>query len=194
MSNHELVALFHGALDDFTDTVRGVSDEQWHTPTPCPDWDVYALVNHVVGEQLWMPPLFNGRTVAEVGDQFSGDVVKPEPVAVASRAAAEVKTTVAEPGALGRTVHLSFGDTSGEEYVRQLLADHLIHRWDLAVATGQDPTLNRAVTEAVADWFNDREEMYREGGFIGPRVPVPDDADPSFQLLSRFGRDPDWAP
>jgi hypothetical protein len=54
----------------------------------------------------------------------------------------EAHAAVAQPGALDRTVHLSFDDTSGQQYVVQLTADLAIHAWDLARATGQDDTLD----------------------------------------------------
>jgi len=54
----------------------------------------------------------------------------------------QAHAAVAQPGALDRTVHLSFGDASGQEYVIQLTADLAIHGWDLARATRQDDTLD----------------------------------------------------
>jgi len=194
MAGTNLVALFQRAVDDFTDKVRAVGGEQWQQPTPCTAWDVQTLVNHVVGEQLWVPPLFAGQTIADVGDQFSGDVLAPDPVASADRAGAAANAAVAGDGALERTVHLSFGDFPGAEYAWQLLADHLIHGWDLAVATGLEPTLDPDAVDAVAGWFVEREEQYRQGGFIGPRLAVPADADPATRLLAGYGRDADWAP
>ena len=53
----------------------------------------------------------------------------------------------------GEKVHLSYGDEDPEEYVRQLSADHLIHAWDLAAATGQDRTLDADLVDEVATWF-----------------------------------------
>ena len=105
----------------------------------------------------------------------------------------EASVAVAEALPAGKPVHLSYGDEDIEEYVAQLAADHLIHGWDLAAATGGDTALDDDVVEAVAAWFSEREEMYRQGGVIGPRVDeAPDDA--QSQLLARFGRDPGWGP
>ncbi len=42
-------------------------------PTPCPEWDVQALVDHLVTEQLWTPQLLGGKTTEEVGDQLGAD-------------------------------------------------------------------------------------------------------------------------
>jgi uncharacterized protein (TIGR03086 family) len=194
MVGDDLVALFARSVDNFTELVRAADDAQWHAPTPCAEWDVYTLVNHVVSEQLWVPPLFAGQTIDDVGDRFSGDLLRAGAVAVASRAGAEASATVAEPGALVRIVHLSFGDTPGAEYVWQLLADHLIHGWDLAAALGLDTTLDPEIADAVAGWFAGHEEEYRKFGAIGPAVAVPADASTGDRLLGAFGRDPDWAP
>ncbi len=71
----------------------------------------------------------------------------------------------------------------------QFFADHLVHGWDLARATGQDERLDPELVRACATWFDDREELYREGGVIGPAVAV-DRADEQSQLLARFGRNP----
>ena len=67
----------------------------------------------------------------------------------------------------GGTVHLSYGEEQMDEYVHQIAADHLIHAWDLAVATGTDPRLDPHLVGDVAAWFAEREPLYRGAGAIG---------------------------
>ena len=180
--------LYRRASDTFGANVHRVQPDQWDLPTPCTEWDVRALVNHVVGENRWAVPLFGGGTVAEVGDRFDGDLLGADTVAMWDESAAEALSVVDEMGAMERTVHLSFGDFPGREYAIQLFADLLVHGWDLATATGQDGTLDPELVAACAGWFADLAPAYREAGAVGPRPPVPGDADAQTLMLAEFGR------
>lgn len=184
----DLAGLHARACEEFGRRVSAVRADQWGSPTPCPDWDVRTLVNHIVGEDRWTPLLLAGRTIAEVGDRFDGDLLGADPARTYQQAAAEAVAAVTAPGALTRTVHLSFGDAPGSEYVWQLFADHLVHAWDLARAIGADERLDPALVVACAGWFVEQEQAYRASGAIGPRVSVPADADPQTTLLASFGR------
>ena len=188
----ELRELHRRAVEAWQAKVESVPDSAWTARTPCKDWDVRSLVNHVVGEELWTPPITEGRTVDEVGDRFDGDVLGENPAAT-GRAAATAAVTAADAKlSEGGIVHLSFGDFPVEEYVWQLSADHLVHCWDLAAGAGLDRTLDPELVAAVADWFTEREELYRSAGAIGPRIDPSADPDPQSRLLAAFGRDPAW--
>jgi uncharacterized protein (TIGR03086 family) len=174
----------------FGDLVRQIGDDQWHLPTPCVDWTVRELVNHVSAENLWTAPLLAGRTIADVGTAYDGDVLGDDPVGSWDSAAAPAGAAVADGGALERTVHLSFGETPATEYVQQLFADHLLHGWDLAQAIAVDDRLDPELVDACAAWFTTVEAIYRQAGAIGPRPAVAPDADAQARLLARFGRSP----
>jgi uncharacterized protein (TIGR03086 family) len=163
---------------------------RWDIPTALPGWDVRRLVQHVVEEERWAPPLLAGQTVEQVGARFEGDLLGADPVAACTSAAAEAEAAITEAGALDRTVHLSFGDHPGAEYAMQLAADHLVHAVDLARALGIDDTVDAAAAAAIEDWFGPREAMYRSAGVIGPRVEVPAGAGPAARLLGMMGRRP----
>jgi uncharacterized protein (TIGR03086 family) len=85
-------------------------------------------------------------------------------------------------------VHLSFGDFPGREYAMQLFADMLIHGWDLARAIDADDRLDPELVTALAAWFSGVADVYRQGGAVGPRPNVPEDADAQTKLLADFGR------
>lgn len=182
------VELYVRAADVFDTHVRAVAADQWGDPTPCSEWNVRQLVNHVTVEDLWVPPLLAGKTIADVGDAYDGDQLGDDPVAAWSRAVAEARLSALEPGAPDRTVHLSYGDDKASEYLLQLFADHLIHAWDLARAIGADTALPDELVDACATYFARMEGLYRDIGAIAARVDVPADADPQTRLLADFGR------
>lgn len=184
----DTVDLYRRATQEFTSRAALIGD-RWTAATPCTDWDVRALVHHVVEEERWVPPLFGGLTIAEVGDTLSGDLLGDDPVRAVADASAAATAAVTAEGALDRTVHLSFGDVPGREYAMQLAADHLVHAWDLARAVGSDPGLDADAVAAVRNWFGGNEDGYRAAGAIGPRVSLPR-RHPQDELLAMFGRQP----
>jgi uncharacterized protein (TIGR03086 family) len=186
--NFDVAELHRRASHWFGTLVHQIGIDQWHLPTPCADWDVRALVNHVTGEALWTPPLMARQTIEDVGDRFDGDVLGGTPRDAWDTAAAEAQEAIQASCALDRTVHLSFGDAPATEYVSQLFADHLVHAWDLAEAIGADTRMDRELVIACAGWFDTVESMYRDAGAIGPRPPIDPGADEQVVLLARFGR------
>jgi uncharacterized protein (TIGR03086 family) len=184
----DVPALFGRSVEEFSVRVRQIGDEQWGGDTPNAGWSVRDLVGHVVSEDLWVPALLAGSTIDEVGDRFEGDVLGADPKEAWRAASRQAVHAAGEPGAMERTVHLSFGDFPGREYAMQLFADHLIHAWDLARAIGADERLDSALVEACTNWFAAMEDGYRSAGAIAERPTVPDEADPQTRLLAMFGR------
>lgn len=184
----DLVGLHRRAVEGFDTRVQAIRDDQWQSPTPCDGWDVRALVNHLVNEDLWTKPLMEGRTIAEVGDEFEGDLLGDDPKTAWAEARDEAHTAVAAPGALERTVHVSWGEIPAREYVMQLLNDHLIHSWDLARGTGGDDSLDPELVELCYEWAEPQEELIRRSGVFGDRVDVAPDADLQTRLLAIMGR------
>jgi len=184
--------LYHRTVECWATRVNSVAEDKWDAPTPCGEWSVRDLVNHVAGEDRWTVPLMEGQTVEQVGSRLDGDLLGPEPIGSALEAAKEAVSVVAETLPRTDTVHLSYGDERPEEYLRQLAADHLVHAWDLAAATGTDTRLDPHLVSEVAAWFSEREELYRTGGVIVPRAPL--SGEPQADLLAAFGRRARWGP
>jgi len=175
----------------FAALVAGVGPGQWHDGTPCSQWDVRTLVHHLLYEQRWVPPLLEGLTIEQVGDRFEGDLMGQDASAWPGLLASSIEqahAAVARPGALDRTVHLSFGQASGQEYVLQLTADLAIHAWDLARATGQDDTLDPGAVALLLPWTEANAGLLTASGMFGPRIDAGPDAPDDVRLLGLLGR------
>lgn len=183
-----VVELHNRTVGNFARLVGEVGPDQWTAPTPCTDWNVRELVNHVVGEERWTVPLMEGKTIADVGDSLDGDLLGDDPVAAAAAAARAAQEAA---GASIEKVHLSYGDEDPPEYLRQLAADHLVHGWDLAAAIGAEARLDPELVDEVATWFAQRADLYRSAGMVAD--PMEGFTDPSDQLVGAFGRNPRWS-
>jgi uncharacterized protein (TIGR03086 family) len=103
-----------------------------------------------------------------------------------------VQVILDDPGVGQRRFsHSQAGDHALDEAIAMFfMQDVLIHTWDLARATGQDETLDAAEVEAMLAGAEPYDEMLRTSGQYGPRVAVPDDADPQTRLIAFLGRQP----
>ena len=185
----DAVTLHRRTVEEWTSRVAAVRSDQWGLPTPCTDWDVRALVNHVAGEDRWTQPLLEGRTIAEVGDSLDGDLLGDDPAGAASLAAAQAVAAAEYREVVGAVVHLSYGDEDAAEYLRQLAADHLVHAWDLATATDGDRELDPDLATEIIDWFDAHKELYRAAGIVAPPVEGEFDT-PQDRLIAASGRHP----
>ena len=183
---------YRRSVEGWAKTVSNATGD-WSRPTPCAEWNVRDLVNHVVYEERWTKPLVDRKTIREVGDSLEGDLLGDDPLAAARAAADEALAAVADQLPRGGQVNLSYGDEDIAEYVRQLTADHLIHGWDLAAATGQDRNLDSEVVAEVAAWYRDKEESFRSNGSVASRPQSARGGNPQSDLLIAYGRDPNWS-
>jgi uncharacterized protein (TIGR03086 family) len=184
--------LFDGAAAALADRAAGLDARSWGRATPCEDWDVRQLLQHIVEELRWIPPLLDGATVAEVGDRLTGDLLGDDP---AGAAVAAVRDAVAAAGVVDpeRAVHLSRGDQPARTYLAEVGLDVLVHTWDLARATGQpDPGPDELAVAASEGFAADDEAMWREYGALAAAVTPSADASAMERLVARLGRDPGW--
>jgi uncharacterized protein (TIGR03086 family) len=168
--------------------VDGVKTDQWHGSTPCSEWDVTQVVNHVISENLWAAELFQGKTIGEVGGRLDGDLAGDNPGPAYAASVEAATPFVSAPGAMQTTCHLSFGDYSGSDYAAQLFMDLLVHGWDVARATGQDARLDPDLVQACLPIAEQLTTQFRSAGVFGENLSVSADADPQTKLLAMVGR------
>jgi uncharacterized protein (TIGR03086 family) len=170
--------------DAFAATVAGVPDDRWSSPSPCEDWDARQVVGHVVNAQ----GMFLGFIGEELGDVPSVD---DDPAAAWDAARARVQSALDDPERADREFDGFLGRSSFSAAVDRFLnCDLVIHRWDLARATGQDDTMSRDDAERVFDVARGFGDEFRGPGAFGPEVPVAPDADVQTRMLAYCGRHP----
>ncbi|MEZ5237007.1 MAG: TIGR03086 family metal-binding protein [Acidimicrobiales bacterium] len=171
--------MFEKAATDAAALARSVQTDQMGAATPCSEWDVAALLEHMAGGPAYLLTALGLASVPVAG--------WPD------RAAVErCLTALREPGALERRCQSPAGfEWSVAEAAAGTAMDQLIHTWDLAVALDADRTLDAEVTAAVvARFLPDMPEVGRRAGFVGPAVAVGAGAGPQDVLLGAMGRDP----
>ncbi|WP_436771453.1 TIGR03086 family metal-binding protein [Yinghuangia sp. YIM S09857] len=178
------------ALREFDDRVHHVGHSQWNADTPCAEWSVRDLVNHLTSEHMWAPWLLRGATLAEVGDRYDGDLLGDHPVRAWERAAAGSREAFHTPGAFEGTVHVTGGRSPASEYGWQIITDLTVHAWDLARGIGDDDTLDESLAKAVYDHIAPQARNWQGSGMFAPPVDVPDDSRVQDRLVGLLGREP----
>ncbi|WFE33526.1 TIGR03086 family metal-binding protein [Micromonospora sp. WMMD975] len=171
------VELFEAAAWRAVGLAENVGDEQLAGPTPCAQWDVRALLDHLRGGPAYL--------LAATGHDLDADASYRTVVA-------QCLAALRQPGALERRCMSPLGfEWSVGEAAAGTFMDQLVHSWDLAVATGQNRTLDPALVEAcVAMFLPDMPERGRARGLVGPAVTVAADASAQDRLLAGMGRTP----
>jgi uncharacterized protein (TIGR03086 family) len=168
--------------------VDGIGADQWEGATPCADWNVRELVNHVVSGNFWAAELAAGRTIEEVGDRLDGDVLGTDPLRAYDDSALVSAAAFRAPGAMQAPCAVSYGPVPGEVYCGHRLIDVLIHGWDVAVSTGQDATLDPALVGAALEVVEPQIDLIAGSGQYGTPQPVDESAGPQTRLLALLGR------
>jgi uncharacterized protein (TIGR03086 family) len=187
-TNLSMGDLYVKAMTATRQYVSAVRADQWEAPTPCSEWDVKQIANHIIGENLWVAELLQGKTIADVGSKLDGDLTGDDPAAAYRDSVTVASNAVAAPGSMQATCHLSFGDYSGSDYAAQLFMDTVIHGWDIAKATGQETRLDPELVSACLPVAHQLTGMFRSAGVFGEDLPVNADADPQTKLLALLGR------
>lgn len=183
----DAVQIIEQSLDHATGLVRQVRVHHLNAQTPCSEWDVRALLNHMMNELAWEPDMLAGRTVAEVGtsherDYTGGDVVSRW------EEYAFIAVERAKRADVDSTVHLSYGDVPARHYLAELGSDMLVHAWDLGQGLQCSLIMDRDLAQAVYENSVPREAEFRSSGLFGPVVAVAEDADIQTKLLAFYGR------
>jgi uncharacterized protein (TIGR03086 family) len=174
--------------------VDQVQPDQWTAPTPCTDWDIRQLLNHVANGNTVFAGVADGtRPSGPVSpEERAVDRLGDDPAAGFRATGARMHDAFLTPGFLDGTVNTPMlGEQPGTTVVHMRINELLIHGWDLAQAIGQPPDLPEDLAEgALVLWQTRLADRPRDGMPFGPPVPVPDDAPAIDRLAAFLGRKP----
>jgi uncharacterized protein (TIGR03086 family) len=178
----------------FEHVLRLVPDSAWDGPSPCEGWTSRQLAGHAMGV------VNNVAARAGVGDNVDafGDldaIAGDDPVATFRGIRNRYLEATDQPGALQRTVTSSVGEMTLDRFIGMMIADTLVHTWDLAAAGGVAVELDPDAVRHVYDDYRNRDAAaMRKPGRFDPVVEVGADASEQDLLIAFAGRDPRWTP
>jgi uncharacterized protein (TIGR03086 family) len=147
--------------------------------TPCEQWDVRTLLDHMIDTQNFFAARARGEEPSLPGAE-PPSLIGDDPEAAYEQARQETLRAHREPGAVDQA-----GPLLGIAF-----CDQLIHGWDLATATGQDTTMPDGLAEAAFAVLDGRLTDDQRRSAFKPAVEVADDASVQEKLLAYTGRRP----
>jgi uncharacterized protein (TIGR03086 family) len=172
--------------------VAGVKPDQLDDSTPCTEWTVRDLLNHMVGIAQLFDAAARGEepTINPFG--MPEDIIGGDDVQAAYDNATSHAIDAWKKRGLDGTVKIAVGEMPAGAALTICIADELIHGWDLATAIGQSPDYDDEALETTAEFT---QKMMGEGArgpgkAFGPVVDVPHDAPKITQLVAFMGRTP----
>ncbi len=167
--------------------LAGVAKEQLRDPTPCAQWKVSDLINHLVGAQYFFVAGCTGAPMAhDETDYAAGDFV-----AAFDEGAAKAVAAFSADGVMEKMLTLPFGQMPGAAFIHLAATDTFQHGWDLAKATGQSTDLSpELAAQLLAGSRQAMSPAFRsaEGTVFGPEQPAPANASNADQLAAFLGR------
>lgn len=194
-STDRTAELLQSVLADLARVVGAIADEQLPDPTPCSDFDVEQLRDHVLGWLTNFAASFaDPHGQAPLAD-LEGYRASLDPAGEV-RSAAALLDRAMRSGAATRPLKLGDAGMPGEVALSMILWEYQVHGWDLARATGQDWSPPVAAAEESLSFAPGilTDDYQGEGKTFGKSVDVAPDAPPLDRLLGLSGRDPHWKP
>lgn len=184
------------AAAPLVEIVRNIKPDQLGARTPCAEYDVGGLVNHLL---FWGPSLEGAARKESVPPPATAESdVDATAGDWATALEAQVERTAAawsEPGAWDGMTHMGGPTELSASLVGGMVVGELIvHGWDLARATGQQQAWDDELLGYVHEEIAKSAEQGRQMGVYGPEVAVPASASTLDRVLGLTGRDPAWTP
>ena len=185
LSEHSLTRVF-----------EGITDDQWNLPVPKSiqkdEVTLKKLMNYHAYDDAWVPETLAGKTIAEVGTQYDGDLLGDTPKSnwdsiVAKAVSAVEALTIVD---MDKTTHLSYGDFPVKDYLWHITLFRTFRTVDIARFIQVDDSLPDDLVRGMWELLEPQATLLREIGVFGSEVEVSKDAPLYERLLGLSGRQP----
>ncbi|MCW2643576.1 MAG: hypothetical protein JWP76_5882 [Dactylosporangium sp.] len=176
------------ALDATDRLIAGIGDGQWQYPTPCTQWNVHDLVDHLVSVNRRFSAMLRGEQPPGGGAQDAsrgdGDLV-----AAYRDSGDRMLTAFRRPGVFEQTFTLPIGAAPAIAALHLRITDLLVHGWDIAQATGQPAHLPERLAALELEFTRAKlADVPADRRPFAPPQPVADDAPAIDRLAAYLGR------
>ena len=170
--------------------VDGVTPQQLSAPSPCTDWTVRDVINHITsGAQMFALSAEHGAVPEEeIGRLMGADNLGDDYKGAFRAASNKALDVFNQPGVLDKTVTLPFGQMPASTALDIAVVDVATHTADIARATGQEMDDQEMLEAALAKGKTMITAEWRRPGIFGDEQPAPDDASATDKLLAFAGR------
>jgi uncharacterized protein (TIGR03086 family) len=185
MASTPTLDLLGRTLDQTVTYIAAVKPVQASLRTPCPHWDVRALINHSVYDlQLFETMVTGGERPAPGADLIGEDNWGP----VFQAAADKLMEAWKRRGVDGTIKVGPLGEVPATWVIGQHLSDIAVHGWDIARATDQNTEGDPDVGETALEWGRANLKPEFRGDAFGPEVKPKENAPLYDRLANFFGR------
>jgi uncharacterized protein (TIGR03086 family) len=173
------------ALEAVGVVIAGVRPGQWTAPTPCTEWDVRRVVEHLTGMNLVFTALLREEPPPRREDRPSNE----DPVTVYQDSSKALLQAFGQPEALERQYTSPMGSASGAERLQIRLYDLLAHGWDLSRATGQPLAVPDGVASSSLAFAQQQLEGQSRAGRFAAATAIDAQAPALDRLAAFLGRE-----
>jgi uncharacterized protein (TIGR03086 family) len=169
----------YGRASEWTGGLVAGATQNLDVPTPCDEWDVRTLMNHMLDTQHYFVSTARGEE-ASPPSPHPPERLGEDPVATFEKVRLDALRTFGAEGVIEKT-----GPSLGIAF-----SDLLVHGWDVAKATGQDATMPEGLADAAYAMIHGRLTDEQRKGVFKPEVAVAASANAQDKLLAYTGRNP----
>ncbi|MFI5240271.1 MAG: hypothetical protein ACHQUB_00995 [Candidatus Saccharimonadia bacterium] len=186
----------------FCKVVAQIQPSQWNLQIP--EWfevgrtqsrndlTLKTIINYHAFDTAWIPDVFAGKTIQEVGDQYAGDLIGDDPIAAYKKLSSRAIESLNANYKPDRIIHFSYGDFLAKIGITHPTSFRIFRAYDVAKLIGVDRKLPDDMLESFYSEVLPEVDFWRKMGIFKAAQEFPEDADTQARIFALTGRDPNW--